>query len=513
MNDRDIMQQVLSAVEWIAKQRTGGMIQRKATEVITALRERLAQPEQEPVAIALNTGTKQGVKWLKNVEHGENLYTTPPAAQPAQHPVAFVNADHLQGLTLGHYGYAEIYTDESQGRVPLYTTAPAAPMTEFEEAVAACDNTLHYAIDYWQDRAMKAEALLTQPELTNQCGETCERAKLCATCGGMLSQPEKQAVAIDWDTKTDTPIMGYTAPPAALTQEPVAWMYQCTADNSRPVLLHQKQNWAESGTGLWVESPLYTTAPAAVQEPVAYEYGDELYWHTNPALNDYIRDNGKALVYATTPAAAQRTWVGLTDEEEDAASLRPSHRSQTQGAKQMTNKLNKMWAALAAYQPQADAAGHGKSWARMCSERTAASADAAADAAATAYDDAADAAYAAAYAAYAANAAAAEWSCKAIDRINKVLKIQPAPAAPVQEPRGYQWLDTSVFRKKLPENAEPDAWNALYTTPPAAQPERDLIRRMQGQIERLQAALHTLPDRGLSAMVAGQLQAAPTNKQ
>jgi hypothetical protein len=39
------------------------------------------EPVQEPVAIALNTGTKQGVKWLKNVEHGEKLYTTPPAAQ------------------------------------------------------------------------------------------------------------------------------------------------------------------------------------------------------------------------------------------------------------------------------------------------------------------------------------------------------------------------------------------------------------------------------------------------
>jgi len=38
-------------------------------------------PVQEPVAIALNTGTKQGVKWLKNVEHRVNLYTTPPAAQ------------------------------------------------------------------------------------------------------------------------------------------------------------------------------------------------------------------------------------------------------------------------------------------------------------------------------------------------------------------------------------------------------------------------------------------------
>jgi hypothetical protein len=45
-----------------------------------------------------------------------------------------------------------------------YTTPPAAPKTEFEEAVAACDNTLHYAIDHWQDRALKAEAKLAQPE-------------------------------------------------------------------------------------------------------------------------------------------------------------------------------------------------------------------------------------------------------------------------------------------------------------------------------------------------------------
>jgi hypothetical protein len=56
-----------------------------------------------------------------------------------------------------------------------------------------------------------------------------------------------------------------TTPPAAPVQEPVAWMYQCTADNSGPVLLQQKQNWAESGTGLWVESPLCTTPPAAAQ--------------------------------------------------------------------------------------------------------------------------------------------------------------------------------------------------------------------------------------------------------
>ena len=41
-------------------------------------------------------------------------------------------------------------------------------------------------------------------------------------------------------------------------QEPVAWMYQCTADNSGPVLLRHRTNWAESNSGLWIETPLYT---------------------------------------------------------------------------------------------------------------------------------------------------------------------------------------------------------------------------------------------------------------
>jgi hypothetical protein len=39
--------------------------------------------------------------------------------------------------------------------------------------------------------------------------------------------------------------------------------------------------------------------------------------------------------------------------------------------------------------------------------------------------------------------------------------------APVQEPRGYQWLDTAVVRN---ENAKLSAWHPLYTTPPAPQP-------------------------------------------
>jgi hypothetical protein len=107
-------------------------------------------------------------------------------------------------------------------------------------------------------------------------------------------------------------------------------------------------------------------------------------------------------------------------------------------------KLDEMWTALAAYQPQADAEGHGKTWATMCREKTsdaardawsaAAYAADAADAEATgeagyAADAAGDAGYAAGYAAdakayadakAAADARADRWAQKVIDGINKL---------------------------------------------------------------------------------------------
>ena len=42
--------------------------------------------------------------------------------------------------------------------------------------------------------------------------------------------------------------------------------------------------------------------------------------------------------------------------------------------KAQSDPLAEMWRELAEYQPQADADGHGKSWKRMCSERTQAAA-------------------------------------------------------------------------------------------------------------------------------------------
>jgi hypothetical protein len=42
-------------------------------------------------------------------------------------------------------------------------------------------------------------ARLAQSEKTNQCGETCERAKLCAICARGIAQPEPEPVA--WFSK------------------------------------------------------------------------------------------------------------------------------------------------------------------------------------------------------------------------------------------------------------------------------------------------------------------------
>jgi len=69
------------------------------------------------------------------------------------------------------------------------------------------------------------------------------------------------------------------------------------------------------------------------------------------------------------------------------------------------NKLDEMWAALAAYQPQADKKGHGDTWAAMCKEKTSVAALAARAAGAAVADAyAAGDAYAAAYAAAVADA-------------------------------------------------------------------------------------------------------------
>ena len=44
---------------------------------------------------------------------------------------------------------------------------------------------------------------------------------------------------------------------------PVAWMYLCSNPGSSPVLFTSRQDWADSGSGLWTETPLYAAPVAA----------------------------------------------------------------------------------------------------------------------------------------------------------------------------------------------------------------------------------------------------------
>ncbi len=134
---------------------------------------------------------------------------------------------------------------------------------------------------------------------------------------GKLHQPTEEAItAIKQALNTATPLND-ASHLVAPVQEPVAWMYQCTADNSGPVLLRHRTDWAESGTGLWIETPLYTTPPN-VAAPLAAQPAPTSGAAKMPcgAVVSNVYD-----AYEAGKKAAQRQWVhatpwrGLTDDE------------------------------------------------------------------------------------------------------------------------------------------------------------------------------------------------------
>jgi hypothetical protein len=49
-------------------------------------------------------------------------------------------------------------------------------------------------------------------------------------------------------------------------------------------------------------------------------------------------------------------------------------------------------------------------------------------------------------------------------------EIKGNKTQPEQAPVAYQWLGTSVIRKRIPKTAEADAWAPLYTYPPHRKP-------------------------------------------
>jgi hypothetical protein len=130
--------------------------------------ELAAQPEQEPVGDEWTPCMKLPVVvHVRKQRHGESHVSTREGITPVKPDDLIMRGVSGEEYPIGRAIFEQTYT--------LDTTPPAAAhMTEFEEAVAACDNTLHHAIDHWQNRALKAEAKLAQPDRSYAAADVLE---------------------------------------------------------------------------------------------------------------------------------------------------------------------------------------------------------------------------------------------------------------------------------------------------------------------------------------------------
>jgi hypothetical protein len=107
MTDREIMQQALEALEWFTASEPGD--EPPINSAIAALRERLAQPEQEPVAhvFLVEPDGRPRVAWenARDIKIGDKLYTSPPQRKP-------LTADEIEDLSFAsidkEYGHLDV---------------------------------------------------------------------------------------------------------------------------------------------------------------------------------------------------------------------------------------------------------------------------------------------------------------------------------------------------------------------------------------------------------------------
>jgi hypothetical protein len=106
MTDRDLMHQALDALEFIPSCGSiiGHVAEMKQVAAVSALRDRLAQPEKEPVAWA-NRGDLQNFD-MRVRTNGDPMHTVPLYAHPPQRQWVGLTDDDYE--TLSQYAFVEV---------------------------------------------------------------------------------------------------------------------------------------------------------------------------------------------------------------------------------------------------------------------------------------------------------------------------------------------------------------------------------------------------------------------
>ena len=152
MTDRELMHQALNALEVMRPACFAETTLKKADAAITALRDRLVQTEQEPVAWVCegsSSDEKHAIDYQQEdvdaIPIGTMLYTTPPAAPPKQEPVAWYHAEDYKT----HFTTGPSHDLIGKYWQPLYTAPQPCPTCESLARTVMLDQTSHDTKRQW----------------------------------------------------------------------------------------------------------------------------------------------------------------------------------------------------------------------------------------------------------------------------------------------------------------------------------------------------------------------------
>jgi hypothetical protein len=278
-------------------------------ERITAIKQALAAPVQEPVATV--KAKREGgtfVHWTTLPVAGMKLYTAPPAAQPApvQEPLGFTNAGNILEMQQGRLPYGYVYPKGGSGAsVPLYTTPPAQPAP-----------------------VQPVSLPLRETEDMHDAVMSVIYRGVSRTNTDALWQAYRKVL-------TTAPPAAQPAPVAAIPMHRIADVESTEIDDMRPGRAY-REGWNECRAAMLASAqPAPVAQREAIKEladqyarecvefskaihegahsmsPIAVKSGDtRLELHT---AIDAITIQPAVQLTISTPPAAQRQWVGLTD--------------------------------------------------------------------------------------------------------------------------------------------------------------------------------------------------------